>query len=113
MVDSRCASTPSPDDRLPGLLRCCGYRPRRGGRWVGYCLELHLRAEGRDWDEVLERLVLAASMRLAELHHHPERLPGKAPFHMRLCYAWTAFLHFVRPQGRRRLADLSPSLLLG
>lgn len=100
--------------RWPRVLRCCGYHPRQGGRWVGYCLELHLKEEGRDWDDLLERLVLASSMRLADIEASQGKgLPGKAPFHMRLCYAYIAFLHFVRPQGRRRLADLSPRLLLG
>ncbi len=97
---------------FPPILRCCGYKPRRGGPWVGYCLELHLREEGRDWEEVLERLMLAASLHLGVIKGTPgARVPGKAPLRMRLCYAYIALLHFIRPHGPRCLADLSSTLL--
>ncbi len=113
-VSTLSAEQTTPDGRrVPRILRCCGYRPKRGGNWVGYCLELHLRVEGRDWDELLEALIMAATMRLAHFEANPEaQLPGKAPFSMRLCYAYIAMLHFVRPRGPRCLADLSSNLLL-
>ncbi len=99
--------------RIPEILRCCGYRSRRTHRWVGYCLELHLREEGRDWEEVLERLVLACSLRLAGLEKAPsEVIPGKAPFRMRVLYAYIALLHFLRPRYQHCLADLSSGLLM-
>ena len=107
------STIPPPTDQfqLPLILRCCGYRSRRVGRWVGFCLELNIWEEGRDWDELLERLVLAAAHRLAKLQGAGEPLPGKAPLRMRLLYTWVALLHFIRPQGERCLADLSSGLL--
>ncbi|UCF69456.1 MAG: hypothetical protein JSV80_09345 [Acidobacteriota bacterium] len=99
---------------MPRMLRCVGYRSRRDRRrWVGYCLELHLRAEARDWDELLERLIMGASMRLAHLAADPDQpLPGKAPLRLRALYAYTALLHFLRPNPHRRLADVSSGLLV-
>ena len=98
---------------VPPLLRCCGYWSRRKRRWVGYCLELQLRAEGRDWDEVLERLVMSASVRLQGLQKDPRaRRFRLAPFRVRLLYAVIATLHFVRPRAHWCLADVSPRLLV-
>ncbi|GEM_PF-2583188 len=105
--------TGSADGRIPEILRCCGYRSRRQRRWVGYCLELHLRVEGGSWEELLERLVMSASLHLARLQSQPgARLPGKAPLRIRLLYAYIALLHFLKPRHDYCLADLSSGLLL-
>jgi hypothetical protein len=99
---------------LPRIIRFCGYRSRkRGGVWVGYCLELRLRETGRDWEDLLERMILAASMKVAQIQEQPRLAPtGKAPLKIRLIYMYIALLHFLRPQGDRCLADLSMRLLL-
>jgi hypothetical protein len=97
---------------LPRIIRFCGYRSRRHGKWVGYCLEFHLKESGRDWEELLERMILAASMRVAQIQERPELAPRrKAPLRIRLTYMYIALLHFLRPQGDRCLADLSARLL--
>jgi hypothetical protein len=97
---------------LPRIIRFCGYRCRRSGRWRGYCLEFHLEATGRDWEDLLERMILAASMRVAQIQERPELAPTrKAPLRIRLTYMYIALLHFLRPQGERCLADLSARLL--
>ncbi len=107
------AGTGRGGETIPEILRCCGYRSRRHRRWVGYCLELHLRVEGRNWEELLEHLVMSASLHLARLRSQPgARLPGKAPFRVRLLYAYIAALHFLRPRHDYCLADLSSGLLL-
>ncbi len=115
MATSPAAESSTSDERdpIPEILRCCGYRSRRRRRWVGYCLELHLRVEGRNWEELLERLVMSASLHLARVRNEPgARLPGKAPFRVRLLYAYIALLHFLRPRHDYCLADLSSGLLL-
>ena len=104
----------APAHGLPAMLRVCGYRSRRirPGRWIGYCLELHLREEGRDWEDLQERLLMAASLRLEQIRQKQARPMGRAPLKMRLLYAYIAIRHFLRPTHHRRLADVSSGLLV-
>lgn len=98
---------------IPRVLRCCGYLSRRRQRWIGYCIELDLRAEGRDWEELQERLLMAASFELARIDQQPAAPPPRrARLQIRLLYAWIAALHFLRPHHERCLADFSSGLLL-
>jgi len=95
------------------MLRCCGYWSRRRRRWVGFCLELQIRAEAATWEALLEALTLRATLRLAHLQEDPELKRSRlAPFRMRLLYAGIALMHFLRPRGSWALADLSRRLLV-
>lgn len=98
---------------VPPMLRCFGYWSRKRQHWVGYCLELRVQASASTWEDLLEKLTLAASLHLAHLQSNPElRRRRLAPFRMRLLYAAVAMLHFVRPRGRFGIADLSRELLI-
>ena len=104
---------PKRRSRIPRVLRVFGYRCRRTRRWIGYCIELNLKAEGRDWEEVQERLLMAASLVLAKLtRQHGSGGAVKAPFRVRALYAYIAVLHFMRPNHEKCLADVSSGLLI-
>ncbi len=95
------------------MLRCCGYWSPSRKRWIGFCLELQIRAEAPTWEGLLEVLTLRATLRLAHLQDDPAlRRFRLAPLRMRLLYAGIAVLHFLRPRGSWALADLSRRLLV-
>lgn len=97
---------------FPHFLRCCGYQSRRRRRWVGYCLDLNLRTEGGTMEELHEKLVLSATLRLAELERSAASPLPRPSFKRWLCYAYIACLHLLRPRPRRWLTDLPTRVLL-
>lgn len=98
---------------VPDILRCCGYWSRRQQRWIGYCLELQVRAEAPSWEDLLTRLTMGASLHLAHLEQNPSvERTRLAPFRIRLIYAGIALMHFVRPRKHWGLADLPRRLLV-
>ena len=95
------------------MLRCCGYWSKSRKLWVGYCLELGIKSEGRSWEELVESLTMAASLHLARLKADPSyKRPRLAPFRIRVIYVGIALMHFIRPHGGWGLADLSRRLLV-
>lgn len=63
-------------------------------------------------EEILEKLILSASLRLAELDQRSIPQLPRPPLKKWLCYAYIAGLHLLRPRPERWLTDLPTGVLL-
>ena len=77
-----------------------------GDQWEAFCLDFDLAVQGRSFDEVRRYLNDAISMYLERVQAEPEPdrsrlLARKAPFFVRLMWAWRLFRETMSGRTRR------------
>lgn len=90
---------------MPQALVCVA--SGRGSQWEAFCLDFDLAVQGRSFEEVRQLLTGAIEMYIDAAVKEPEpfrsRLLGrKAPFWVRLMWAWRVFWSTLSIRATRR-----------
>ena len=91
-------------------LRCIA--EGHNGQWEAVCLDFDLAVQGQSFEDVRRRMAEAVTSYLecvSELSESEKAqfLSRKAPWHMRLRFAWHLFWHILRDGGDSNSASFS------